>query len=278
MQEKETMGFRRRWEFTAPESYALLHGPKREHGMEVFRFALAELVVSKKISCFEGERRGLFGKRTTLLTLGEDRRRPESRSLAALLDLVHSAGLGMPPHGSITGIPFEKLVRMARKRYGWAGGYAEAEVMPALVDRGLYMRRERAIPVSFAGARWEPTAIGRRAIEELEAGISSGYQRFERWVDEDPEQAIMFLALTGSAVLLMRTLHRDIRRLGERRKLASDSLAHAPVEADQPGYYDLSASGASLYPDLEMLDSLNEVFTALDLSLSGGNGGEHGGG
>jgi len=271
MQEKEAMGFRRRWELTAPESYALLHGPNGEHGTEVFRLALAELVVSKKIFFEEGNKRGFFGKRSrTLLVLGRDHRRPESRSVAALLDLAHAAGLRVASHGSAMGIPFEKLLRMARKRYGWPGGYAEAEVMPTLVDRGLYVRRDRAIPVPFARTRWEPTASGRRAMEELEAGISAGYQRFESWIDEDPEQALVFLDLAGSAVLLMEPLHRDIRRLGERLELASGSLTPPPVGA--------SASVDSLYPNPEMIDCLNEVLTAIDFGLSGGNVGDHGGG
>lgn len=97
------LGFVRSWELTAPESYALLHGSRHEHGVEA------------------------------LLTIFDATQDREVKDL------------------NTPGIPVEKLVRDVRKKYGWPGNYADAEVMPVLEARGLYERRNRKIP--FAGSR-----------------------------------------------------------------------------------------------------------------------------
>jgi hypothetical protein len=66
---REVLGFGRRWELTAPESYALLHGPKREHGTQAFKLALIELIARKKISLVEEEKRGFFRRKGITLLL-----------------------------------------------------------------------------------------------------------------------------------------------------------------------------------------------------------------
>lgn len=283
------------WELTAPESYALLHGPRHEHGTQAFKLALIELTAREKISLVIEEKRGVFSRGSiVLLVPGKDRHRPQSRSLTALLDLLDSAGTRVLPDGKTAGVPVAKLVRKARKKYGWPGGYAEAEVMPALAARGFYERRKRKILGLFGALKWEPTASGRRAMEELEEAVSLGYRRFGEWVEEDPEQALRFLGFAGSAALIMRPLHRDIRRLGSRRELTRDLLPDAPdevipkgrkaedVEGDASRSSDATSPvfGSSIYPDLEIFDGLDVSFPAIDSGFTGGGeglGGHDGG-
>jgi hypothetical protein len=274
MKEEEVLGFKRRWELTAPESYALLHGPKHEYGTQAFKLALVELIAREKITLVEEEKLGLLGRRSVaFLASGKDLRRPNSRPLAAMLDLLDAARARMSPAGTTVGVPVTKLVRAARKKYGWPGGYTEAEVMPALAARGLYERREKAIPVPFGSSRWEPTASGRRMMEELETGMSLGYGRFGEWVDENPRRALQFLGFAGSAALIMGPLHQDLRRLSKRREVASSHLAHAPVETDWLGPDDPLVFDSSLAPNLEIFGSLDGVFYAIDFGLAGGEGG-----
>lgn len=285
------MEFKRPWELTAPESYALLHGPRGEYGTHAFKLALIELIARGNISLTKGEEGGFF-KHTSILFLGACKtcRRPESRVLTVLLDLLDNTDGRTLPNSEVA-VPMAKFVRAARKKYGWPGGYTEVEVMPVLAARGLCERQERRIWMPFGIWRWQTTSSGKRAVEALEDTMSLGYQRLREWMVDDQEQALRFLDFAGSAVLLMRSLHREVSGfLGERRESTGGPVQHAldetvpeqqrrdiERELNSLDEANFSSLNFPFYADVGTFDSLDSVFSAIDFGLTGGHDGGHSG-
>ncbi|MBA4115552.1 MAG: hypothetical protein H0X71_03770 [Rubrobacter sp.] len=85
---------RNRWELTAPESYALLYGPKRA-GAQIFKLALLELVSRKLLTLVNATNRGFLSTRSIALLNSSpgEQEAPRSRSLQAVLELLD----GGPP-------------------------------------------------------------------------------------------------------------------------------------------------------------------------------------
>ena len=237
MDDAQGMGFRRAWELTAPESYALLHGAESRAKIEALKLAVGELVARKELSLERVETPGLFGLRKGVSDLlvagGQSQRYLGARSLQAALDLVRAADDRALQNGTPRGITVERFVRAVRKKYGWPAGYADAEVMPTLAERGLYRREDRKLKLPFGASlplgapNWRLTVAGEQKREELWRGVILGEERFGGWVDKDPVRAAEFLAVAGSAVLLIGKIHSDLRRLNERRAGAGEPEVHA---------------------------------------------------
>ncbi len=122
----------------------LVYGPK-SGGSRPFKLAVMELIVGKCLTLTDAEDSVLFGlwkRNVALLTPGAKRQSLGSRSLSALLDLLGEISTRTTRDGN-TGVPVAKFTQEARRKYGWLGGYAETEVMPGLVSRGLYERQEQ---------------------------------------------------------------------------------------------------------------------------------------
>lgn len=206
------------WKLTAPESYALLYGSKAE-GPQVFKLALLELVARGWLKLGEIEKRRVSsGRDQKIATLGYGAKRRGSggRPLDAVLELFEPHASWASEGGGSGLVPVSALALATRSRYGSFKNYVEVEVMPALAARGLYQQKERRILGLFPTSRWEITRTGEAARVELEGNRSLGRDQFHRWVDSDPSQALAFLGITGSSVLLMEELHPDIQRLRER--------------------------------------------------------------
>ncbi len=154
-------------ELTAPESYALVYGPKAD-GSRPFKLALMELVAGKHLILTEAKDSALFGlwkRNVALLAPGARHRSPDSRSLFSLLDLLGEMSPRTTRDGNV-GVPGAEFARKARRKYGWLGGYAETEVMPRLVNRGFFERREQ---LGF----WKITRAGKAARAELERNLAT---------------------------------------------------------------------------------------------------------
>ena len=125
--------------------------------------------------------------------------------------------------------------------------------------------------------------------------MSLGEERFGQWVDGDPAQALAFLGVAGSSVLLMSPLHPDIRRLHERHRAEGADAASVgvyPIIGDVSNNYDLGDEPGNLLSgcdfgafdlDLSVFYALDSVFSAIDSGVDsgggdGGWGGDRGGG
>jgi hypothetical protein len=278
-------GFRNRWELTAPESYALLYGPK--DARQIFKLALLELVARGHLELAETEEPGRFGRsrKAVVLRHGANRERPESRSLADVLTLFTGA-VARPVGGRQTEMPVPELARSARTRYGSFEDYVETQVMPGLKRRNLFERRMRRRLGIFKTTRWEPTYAGEAAKAELAGSMTLGEEKFAEWVDREPSQALQFLGLAGSSVLLMPPLHPDIQRLREnpqyRHRDDWYAAGYVPVVGsgmaedapDTEGAEDIGDPGA-LDLDALSLDpgGLGDATSAIDSGMDSGGGG-----
>jgi len=278
-------GFRNRWELTAPESYALLYGPK--DARQIFKLALLELVARGHLELAETEEPGRFGRsrKAVVLRHGANRERPESRSLADVLTLFTGA-VARPVGGRQTEMPVPELARSARTRYGSFEDYVETQVMPGLKRRNLFERRMRRRLGIFKTTRWEPTYAGEAAKAELAGSMTLGEEKFAEWVDREPSQALQFLGLAGSSVLLMPPLHPDIQRLREnpqyRHRDDWYAAGYVPVVGsgmaedapDTEGAEDIGDPGA-LDLDALSLDpgGLGDATSAIDSGVDSGGGG-----
>lgn len=281
MQTGDERGFGNRWELTAPESYALLYGPK--DARQIFKLAVLELVARRRLELAEIEDPGRSGRprKYAVLRYGPNRERPESRPLEAVFSLF-TGPVASPAGGRRTEMAVPDLARSAMNRYGTFEGYVEACIMTGLQSRNLFERRTRRRFWIFQTTRWEPTHSGEAAKAELRGSMTLGEEQFAGWVDEEPSRALQFLGLAGSSVLLMPPLHRDVRRLRENpeyRRSSDDWVAagYFPVigatsvgdhqdhqHHDDPGGLDLDAIGPGGF------DSHSDASSAIDSGLSGG--------
>lgn len=294
------------WKLTAPESYALLYGPKAEE-TQVFKLALLELVARGWLEIDEIEQhKASSGRARNIAALGYGARRHGSggRPLDAVLELFEPHASWASEGGGSGLVPVSALALATRSRYGSFKNYVEVEVMPALAARGLYQKEERRILGLFPTSRWEITRTGEAARAELEGNRSLGRDQFRRWVDSNPSQALAFLGLTGSSVLLMEELHPDIRRLREREHSSGEAAVSGSVigphgdpetgedrpretVGDSPGDLDPAALDApaldigSFDFDLGAFDGIEGATSSIDSEITdtgGGWGGDGGGG
>ena len=260
-------------ELTAPEPYVLVSGPKAG-GSRPFKLALMELVAGKCLTLTNAEDSVLFGlwkRSVALLAPGARHRSLGSRSLSALLDLLDEISPGTTRDGNV-GVPVAEFARKARRKYSWLGGYAETEVMPALVSCGFYERREQ---LGF----WKITRAGKAARTELERNLAThGRERLSLWVDDDPAQALAFLGVAGSSSLRMEEFHPDLRRLREQRQTEAGTYlgAEGGAEGNDP-----EAGWGDTLNDLDLaldLNGLYDALSAIDAAAGSGGGGDGGGG
>lgn len=262
---------RSRPELTAPESYVLIYGPTAG-GSRPLKLALMELIAGRRLALLDARDRGPLGlwkRSVALLAPGRDLRPPESRSLTALLDLLAK----IPPKTTLdgkSGVPVTEFVREALRKYGWPGGYAESEVAPSLSSRGLYQHASAGFR---ATSGWKLTRAGEAAQADLERGLELRGKRLSLWVDEDPSQALAYLGIAGSSMMLMKELHPDLRRLHEQQVInggfgVEGGGSEAPPE-DLFKDIDLGALGF----DLGALEGLDNAFSTIGSTISGGGGG-----
>ena len=274
MDNAEILGFRQYWELPSPESYALLHGTDTWAKIEALKWAVSELVARKCLTLKKGETRGLFGfarRDSHLLEAGSEfGLRPESRSLQAVLDIVRGLGLCSSPEAGAPRITVERFVGAVREKYGWPAGYADAEVMPSLAERGLYLREDRrlriplGLSIRLRTPNWRLTASGERSRQELWQGVLTGEEHFGDWVDEVPERAVQFLSVAGSALLLMGKMREDLHRLNEQRFRMGQPDLRLPEPT--AAYVGLRALGTNL----ETLRVADATFAAMGPVLAFG--------
>jgi Golgi phosphoprotein 3 (GPP34) len=265
-----------RWELTAPESFVLLNGPSAS-GREAFKLGVMELIARGALAMDEA------GTKNATLRDGPQARAPRERALGAIWDVYQAS----PSHSwaGRYGVRLKDLGRTAVKQYGSLDAYRKSEVLGAMVDRGLFERREGRILWIFPTTRFELTADGDRARDELQNLMETGRQRFSGWAADDPNQALAYAGTVGAAMLLMPMLYGDMAGLHER-------MRYSGAGADGGTYVHTGDSGDSGDSDFDFEFDWSGVdfggldFGGIDTSFSdsggfgdgGGFGGDGGGG
>jgi hypothetical protein len=292
-----------RWGLSAPESYVLLHG-SGDSGVEAFKLALEELVARKYLALVQVKQRGFLGRTSTtpVLTSGERAADPSTLSgpLARLLDFFQ---IGIPMQtfrdGTI-GVRVADFARHAGKWFGALTGYARRDILPSLVERGLYAVEQDRLFGIIPRSRHVLTAQGQQARGDLEEWLRIGRERFPQWSKSDPSQALAYFGMAGASILLMTFLFPDLRLLQERMADSATVTSDATPELGQyrtgdesgniaaeealsgldvPGQaFDLSSLTFDF--DLGTFDSLDSAFEAIDAGVDsgGGDGGDGDGG
>ena len=277
----------RRWELSAPESGVLLWGPETRSG-EALKLALLELVVRQVLRLVSVRERRLviFSKTVSLLAPGPGRDRPSGRTLRGVLDATPPSRTY--PDGTV-GATVARWARTVVARYQRDGGYVQAEVLPALEERGLY-RRERYRRLGlFAASRWALTAEGLTALAELKALMENARALFGLGTLVDPDSVRAHFERTGAAILLLPGLFPQIRLRREQRWEGSADggvVVHVDVGGERgraseddgrPGEpdgdpFDLDALAGVFGPG--PLDGLDAAFDAIDAGVDSGDGGD----
>lgn len=230
------------WQLDASESYVLLNGPEVS-GTEAFRLAVTELVARGALRVVDVEQPSFLGQtgRTTVLVHGDTTSLPAEGPLRSVWELYEQTAPTTFPDGT-GGVPVAQLSAAAQARYDTLDGFVRDEIMPDLERRGLYMREHYRVLRLFPATRWRLTPDGYQARAELERLMAHGDQRFGGWASNDPGQALAFMALAGSAMLLMGSSYPDLHRLHGMGDPGTSSLNFDPVA----------------------FESLNTTFSAID--------------
>ena len=301
------------WRWSAPESFVLLNGPSAD-GAEAFKLGVLELVTRNALKIVNVEESGMLGRRktTAVLVEGSGSNVPDNQALRSIWDLYQQQRQRTFKDGTV-GVPVADLAQAASRRYKTLGKYLEQDVLPQLVEQGLYVREERRTLMIFRSTRYTLTPEGETARDDLRGRMDLAEREFAGWVRTDPARAMAFAGLAGAALLLMPALYPELQLMagllrpgdsggddggddaddgdaavvGAAGAAGTEGEGADPVTADSggldfgsAGLGGLDVSGLSSL-DFSAFDSIGDAFSAIDASVDSGggdSGGSDGGG
>ncbi|MDP8923721.1 MAG: hypothetical protein M3O34_12675, partial [Chloroflexota bacterium] len=269
------------WQLSAPESFVLLNGPKAV-GAEAFKLGVLELVTRNVFKIVNVEEPGMRGRRktTAVLVEGTASSAASGAALQSIVELYRQQRQRTFKDGTI-GVPVAELARAATRRYKTLAKYRDQEILPSLVERGLYRREERRTLGIFKSTRYELTPEGEAARSDLESRIELANREFGGWVRGEPARAMAFAGLAGAALLMMPSVYPELQLMAEGMPAASDfaagdagsvggstgagldvaSTGGAEVGGLDLGGLDMNSLSAL---DLSAFDSIGDAFSAID--------------
>jgi hypothetical protein len=231
--------------------YVLLHGPNA-NASEVFKLALQELVGRGRITL--GTFQQGSGRTTTwtaVVVAGPTSPGSLERSLRSVLAAYDSLPAQTPVDKG-TGVAVPELARALRARHGGTlSQWVTDEVMPTLVEQGLYTEEQVKRLGILSSTRYEPTGEGNAARAMLEASLKRAAEQFPAWAADDRARAGSFLAVAGAAVLLLPDLRPAIEQLhaaspGAKKMMAAGAETVTSVADFGFDIFRLADAGANL--------------------------------
>jgi uncharacterized membrane protein YgcG len=255
-----------RWQLTAPESFVLLNGP-RASGSEAFKLGVMELVTRGALRLDNVTQGRLRRHEVVRLRDGPRAVTPRERALEPIWSIYQRT----PSHSfedGEHGTRVENVARAAARHYGKLSRYIDQDVLPALVERGLFERKEGRILWIFPTTRHDYTSEGLAARAELQTLLDLGQQGSLAWRD-DPNRALDYATVAGAAVLMQPDLFPYMRR------------SRADLSGTDTGYV-----GAYSSDDDDTAPTFDFDFSSFDLgdfggfdaAFDSGGGGDGGGG
>jgi hypothetical protein len=205
---------------------------------------------------------------------------PREQALDAIWNLYQRTP-GRHHKGEQQGTRVEDLAKTAVKHYGSIARYVRQDVVPALVDRGLYERREGRILWIIPTTRYVLTPDGEAARDELQRLLSVGEHGVVGWTDNDPSRAMGYAAIAGAALLLQPDLFPHLQRA--RSTTGSDyggGTYYGTTSTDDPSDVSLPFDfGGFDFGNLDLGDfgGFDAALSAIDSAIDAG-GGDDGGG
>lgn len=229
-----------RWELSAPESHALLYGPKAKPG-QVLKLAVLELVARKALALVEVEEPGFFGtKKAAVLTDGPERGLSlGSRPLAAVLDLYGGIPRNSFP-GGVTGARSTACSGSSPQRAGRSRPRARRRER----SFGDWVDREPARALAFLGVAGSSVLL-----------MDAIHPDLQRLREEEEATGYAGGVYTGDPD---DTLQDDA----------------SPPDSFEPGTLDFGA----LDLDFGAFGDLGSAFDSIDAGVDAGGGGDSGGG
>ncbi len=258
------------WRLSAPESYVLLNGT--EETAEPFKLAIMELVSRGVLALddfvFRGSADGAdvglnVQTGNKVLRSGPNATVPVEAPLASVVRIYQNIAT-MAFQGQVGVAEF---LRQARRTYGSINAYTTVELLPALIERGLYGRKKGKRLWLFPVTRTVLTPAGQTARAELQQWVDLGQGSFGPWAGSDPRLAMAFLGGAGASVLLVPPVYTRLRGLYD--------------EVDAPG--DVNWDGSAIDFDPGSFTALDSSFDTLSSSVdtftsdTGSRGGSDGG-
>jgi hypothetical protein len=274
-----------RWGLSAPESHVVLNGPNAS-GSEAFKLGLMELVARGTLALETIEQRGRFSRKSVaMLRDGPRSGAPREQPLAAIWQIYEHVPHKVTDDG-LSRVAVEDLARAATRQYQPLGRYVRREVLPALIERGLYEARQERVLWIIPVTRYVLTPSGESARAELQRWLELGTERFSEWTDDDPSHAMAYAAMAGASLLLMPSLFPDMRRLRDQPGIYAGDAGDISGGVDTGGLpigglelpsFDLSSFDLGSL-DFSAFDALDSAMSAIDAAVDSGGGGDSGGG
>jgi len=259
---------------SAPECYVLVYGWSPFN--EPLKLAFAELVARDVLQIVEAQgKRGLLGKLhpVSVFTDGPNSEVSLQRPLRAAFDLYKKAPSHSPSAG-ISVVAIDSLGGVVRKKYRDHRGFLKSEVMPPLVEKGLFRAENKRTLFLFPSKRFVRTPEGDTAAAEIEGWLSMNQEAFGEMASSDPKRAFRFVQQAGPAILLMKDLHPQIRELRQSVGQPTGGFTDATI-------FPVGGSGDRFdMPDLDfgVFSAIDSAFDAIASGFDFGGGGDGGGG
>ena len=294
------------WELSAPESLVLRDGADADRALAV-KLGLMELIARGSVRLVAVSGRNWIGRpRTQRILASGSRPMPTSGPLAR----IGAAIQGTKEKAFDDGTVGRTIEDVAKTFFGSRFNgrrYVDRVILPALEAQGLFRREEGRLLGFIPRVRWVRTRDGDQRRGRLLVMLDDGERILARSGVPNATDSAAFLALAGSAALLMTGQYPELAELTERLRHQQQSAdgtvvassgggsSQAPSDSDPPfdtsptpmpeaGAFDVDAQALGDL-DLSAFDGIDSAFDAIDSGVDagsadggGGDGGGDGGG
>lgn len=260
----------------SPAETLVLLEPDAKKGREAVKVSLLHLVMRGLVRLRQEERKGFFGRCSTVTCLASGTAAPDPAEAVPLLAVIRAA--------EAKGGTMAEFVNEAQREYGSdLDGFRRRHVLPALLGRGLVEeRRERWLGL-FNRTRLRHTPAGAAEKARIEGLMEQG-RTIPALLAQNPAQALAIAVALGSAILLVPELRPVYEEL-HRRLQASSGLDSAgdggSADFNWLGGATTGEGGDLDFGDFDAFTSSLDAFdSAFDSAASdaGADGGDGGGG
>ena len=251
------------WHLPAPESYALLRGVKSAK-TDAFQLGILHLMAARVfVPEYRKAPKPGHGWETIL------GRGPASLNIAVgSLAAIYSLWESTPDPRTVA-----RVAHQAKQKYGSPEAFTEYEVVPRLVDAGLYKRDECQDQWLQPASSYMRMSRGQIARDDLESRMSAVLHRMEEerpsLISKKPYQALLVAVVAAAAGRPSPLEEAELQ-------LVTQGVEQAVSEAMVPQESTASEESWPIWLDWLIFDNFGRTFVTLDsgCGAGGGDGGD----
>jgi hypothetical protein len=250
------------WHLPAPESYILLRGFKIAK-KDAFKLGIMHLMAAKVFSPEYVKAAKPGHGWETMLLRGPAPMSVVVGSLVAIYDLWRNT----PEPRTVV-----RLTSQAKQKYGCIEGFAEKEVVPRLVNAGIYIDRGHQNQYPQATTSCTQLSQSQKVLDELGSRMSTVLHQMKKerpyWISKKPQQALFAAVVTVAAGQPAPMEEDELKLVTQGIEQEADPAVTVQEDANPDGSF-------PIWLDWLIFDNFEKTFVTV--CVGGGSDGGDGG-